>query len=297
MYLKHYLTLLIIGLIWGSQFIFQELALASFPPIWIGASRSIIGAIILITICHYRGIKSTNNQWVLFSLIGLLEITIPFIFIPWGQQHLTSSTSAILMATSPFYVLLLAHLVLKWVTINKTQIISIIIGCSGFYTLSYPILSLEIGSVSLTGFIAIIFAVACFTVALLLINQIRNEQPIIIARNILLTASLQLIIIVLFSVSPEDQIVSTNAILSLIYLGVVCTALVYWLYVISIQQAGVVFTSLVNFIVPAVGIAIGLMLTNDSGENTIWAALFLILSALFSNQLLPSKHQAYRFLA
>jgi len=63
MVLKNYLTLLAIGFIWGSQFIFQEFALVSFSPIWIGATRAAIGAITLIMICKSLRVKSSSNQW------------------------------------------------------------------------------------------------------------------------------------------------------------------------------------------------------------------------------------------
>ncbi len=111
--LKNCLTLLSIGLIWGSQFIFQTMALEAFSPVWIGTLRAVFGAFTVVVICRLMGILSTSSQWRLFALIGLLEATIPFVLVPWAQKELSSSATAILMGTLPFYALLLAPLFIQ----------------------------------------------------------------------------------------------------------------------------------------------------------------------------------------
>lgn len=291
MMLKNYLTLLAIGLIWGAQFIFQEFALVSFSPIWIGATRAVIGAITLIVICKSIGIKSSSNQWALFSVIGLLEAAIPFVLVPWGQQGLTSSIAAILMGTLPFYVLLLAPIVVKGAKINTANTISVIIGFSGLLVLFYPELSSGTGEINLVSSLAIVVAAVCFSIALLLLNRVRNEHPLIVARNVLSTASIQLIVIVLITTPFEYQEASTTAIFSLFYLGVMCAGVVYYLYMMCIKNAGPVFTSMTNYIVPAVGVLIGALLTNESIQTNTWIALLVILSALFVNQVLSKNEQ------
>jgi len=138
MMFKNYLTLLAIGLIWGSQFIFQKFSLTGFDPVWIGTFRAILGALTLILICKLIGITSTSKQWGLFALIGLLEAVIPFVLVPWAQQKLSSSITAILMGTLPFYALLLAPVLIKGARITKGNTISVIVGFGGLLVLFYP---------------------------------------------------------------------------------------------------------------------------------------------------------------
>ncbi|MGF1789833.1 DMT family transporter [Photobacterium profundum] len=291
MLLKNYLTLLAIGLIWGSQFIFQEFALISFSPIWIGSTRTAIGAITLIVICKSIGIKSSSKQWVLFGVIGLLEAAIPFVLVPWGQQHLDSSIAAILMGTLPFYVLLFAPIFVKGAKINSTNTISVIIGFSGLVVLFYPELSLGAGDINLVSSLAIVAAAVCFAIALLLLNRVRDEHPLIVARNVLSAASIQLLVIAFITTPFEYQTASTTAIFSVLYLGAICAGVVYYLYMMCIKNAGPVFTSMTNYIVPAVGVFIGALVTNESIKINTWVALLVILCALFINQLLSKKEQ------
>ncbi|PKG37178.1 DMT family transporter [Psychromonas sp. Urea-02u-13] len=289
MLFKNYLTLLAIGLIWGSQFIFQEFALVSFSPIWIGATRATIGAITLILICRSIGIKNSSRQWILFSVIGLLEAAIPFVLVPWGQQHLDSSIAAILMGTLPFYVLLLAPIFVKGVKINAANTISVIVGFSGLVVLFYPELSSGSGEINLVSSLAIIVAAVCFAIALLLLNRVRDEHPLIVARNVLSAASIQLIIIAFITTPFEYQATSTTAILSILYLGAICAGVVYYLYMMCIKNSGPVFTSMTNYIVPAVGVFIGALVTNESIKTNTWIALFIILFALFINQIMSKN--------
>lgn len=291
MLLKNYLTLLAIGFIWGSQFIFQEFALVSFSPIWIGTMRAAVGAITLIVICKSLGVKSSSNQWILFSVIGLLEAAIPFVLVPWGQQDLDSSIAAILMGTLPFYVLLLAPIFVKGAKINTANSISVIIGFSGLIVLFYPALPSGAGEINLVSALAIIVAAVCFAIALLLLNRVRDEHPLIVARNVLLAASIQLIVIALITTPFEYQVASTTAIFSILYLGAICAGVVYYLYMMCIKNAGPVFTSMTNYIVPAVGVFIGALVTNDSIKTNTWIALLVILSALFINQTLSRNEQ------
>ena len=45
-----------------------------------------------------------------------------------------------------------------------------------------------------------------------------------------------------------------------------------------------------NYLVPAVGVLIGVFLTDESVQGNTWLALATILSALFINQMFEGKH-------
>lgn len=289
--LKNYLTLLAIGLIWGSQFIFQEISLIAFSPVWIGTFRAIFGALTVFIICRSMGIRSSSKQWGLFALIGLLEATIPFVLVPWAQKELSGSVAAILMGTLPFYTLLLAPLFIQGAKITKGNLISVVIGFIGLVVLFYPDLSSGSQKLSIISALAIIAAAMCFAIALLLLNRVQSEHPLIVARNVLIMASIQLVVIAVITTPFELDNSSSESFFSLVYLGVMCAGVVYYLYMMSIKNAGAVFTSMTNYLVPAVGVLIAAMVTNETIQGTTWLALGIILSALFINQIVAKREQ------
>ena len=94
-----YVLLVGIGLIWGSQFVFNELAIRAFPPLTVAAGRILIGffTLSIIVLLLPKGPltvpKSGTRQpsWSLYCAIALAEAILPCFLIPWGQQRVDSS--------------------------------------------------------------------------------------------------------------------------------------------------------------------------------------------------------------
>lgn len=187
--------------------------------------------------------------------------------------------------------MLLAPIFVKGARVNIVNAISVIVGFSGLVVLFYPELSTGEEGINLISSIAIVIAAICFAIALLLLNRVRNEHPLIVTRNVLCAASVQLIIIALMTTPFEYQKISAVSAFSLLYLGAICAGIVYYLYMMSIKNTGPVFTSMTNYIVPAIGVFIGALVTNDSIKINAWVALLVILCALFINQVLSRNEE------
>lgn len=293
MKVKNYAVLFTIGGIWGSQFVFQQQALTLFSPLWIATLRALLGALTLIILCKCLGLKSENKQWGLFCLIGLLEAVIPFILVPWGQLQLSSATTAVLMGTIPFYALLLAPLLIRGSGIGVYSLLSVVIGFCGLLLLFYPDLSSQEQAIPFTSAGAILLAAACFAIALLLLNRVHDEHPLMVARNVLIMASMQLIVLSLLK-APTDLVslhfnqLSAFSVFSVFYLGIMCAGVVYYLYMLSVRNAGTVFTSMTNYLVPSFGVVFGMSFSDEALPFTTWLALSVILLALLLNQM-PSR--------
>ena len=287
--LRNYLFLLGIGCIWGSQFIFQQMAVADLPPVWVGAGRSLVGFLTLFLICKSMGLKGKGGQWFSFSLIGLLEATIPFVLVAWGQQYLDTAVAAILMGTIPFFTVILAPLVIKGARITAAGLGSVILGFCGLVILFYPELVSGSGNTNLLGAAAIIFASACFAVALLLLKGVSTEHPLVIARNVLGSASIQILVVAMI-MSPVTEIQPTSSsMMAILYLGTMCAGLVYFLYMMLIRDAGPVFASLNNYMVPMIGVLLGATINNEALPINTWGALAVILMAVAFNQIFEGR--------
>ncbi len=231
--LKNCLTLLAIGLIWGSQFIFQTMALEAFSPVWIGTLRAVFGAFTVVVICRLMGIRSTSSQWRLFALIGLLEATIPFVLVPWAQKELSSSATAILMGTLLFIRFYLLHYLFKINQREPIQCLYRLRRTVGTFLSRHHVWQSTISYAQCT---CRILAAICFAIALLLLNRVQTEHLMIVARNVLIMASIQLVVFASITTPFTLDEVSSNAIGSIIYLGVMCAGVVYYLYMMSIKK-------------------------------------------------------------
>jgi drug/metabolite transporter (DMT)-like permease len=282
---KKYILLMLIGLIWGSQFIFQKIALNSFTPELIGLGRAVVGFITLFVTCKLLKVKPKSHQsWWIYPLIGLLEASIPLVLIPWGQQFISSAIASILIGTIPFFVVAFTPLVTSNYKITKSNIYSILIGFIGLLSLFAPDILDNRMTFNFLGPMAVLIAAASFAMALLLLNKCSHEHPLIVSRNVIGSASVQIIIISLFTTRGVPAHITWEAAYSILYLGIMCTGLVYLLYMVLISDSGPVFASLTNYLVPTFGVFIGFLFGREHISLNTWCALFLILVAVAVNQ-------------
>jgi drug/metabolite transporter (DMT)-like permease len=281
----HYILLIFIALIWGSQYIFNELALQELTPFGLMVLRIFFGYItltlLILVIPSERGkrLHLTKKLFLLFVAIGAVEAAIPFYLIAYGQLHIASSVTAIIMGLIPMMTILLELLIRKRERITRTEIIGLSVAFAGLIVLINP--SSENLQSTLLGFLSISMAALCFALALVLMSKIPKEISSLQAtRFILMIYSLPLILIWLFL---NDSVIalSMNTWLSVIILGIFSSGIVYLLYLKLIRLAGAGFTALSNYLVPLVGTFLGVYFFNEPFTLNIMFSLLLIIAALF----------------
>ncbi len=296
--LINYLLLFGAGLIWGSQYLFNKIALESFSTWTIAAGRVGIGALTLTTLLMVRAEKKNPNAASLwnyfpdFILIGFLEATLPCLLVAWAQKQLPSSVTAILIGTVPLFATLLEALFVKNHTISLQKVFGIILGFIGVIILIGPgilltnFLSLSAKAFPILPVLAVLTAAGCFSITMLLI-QLRlgsKFSPIRSAQGILLGAITTALPLMLWMTRPW-KIASFSshlpAIFSIVFLGVFCGGLVYILYVQLINRAGPSFSSTCNYLVPPIGAFLGIVFCGEKMTSNMMGALGFILLALW----------------
>ncbi len=248
----NYLLLLLIALIWGSQFVLIKTALTSFPPLTVAALRALTGAVALsfLLLCAPKKRKQAKNPRRFKSLayifcIGFFEASLPFMLISWGQQHTDTSIAAILISTIPIFTIVFIAFFVKHETLTVGKYLSVIIGFAGVLLLLAPsaIHSLLSGAHNLLAQLAILGGACSFAISLIMIRRVLGFGMVALVRNVLLSASIQLIPFALVLNHPWQLQPSLAAILAIITLGVIASGIVYILYVVLLQRAGAAFTS------------------------------------------------------
>ncbi len=280
----HYLLLILIALIWGSQYIFNELALQELTPFGLMALRIFFGFItlsfLIMIIPSERSQKLylTKKLFFLFVTIGAVEAAVPFFLIAYGQLHVASSIAAIIMGLIPMITILLELVMRERAAITPREILGVTIAFTGLVVLINP--TSDNLYTTLLGFLAISAAAFCFALALILMAKIPKEISALHAtRFILLIYSLPLISIWLFVNSDSLQLSETTW-LSVVTLGVFSSGIVYLLYLRLIRIAGASFTALSNYLVPLVGTFLGVYFFSEPFTLNVALSLLLIVIAL-----------------
>ena len=282
-----YILLLLIGLIWGSQYVFNAIALEDFSAFGLTAWRMFIGFVtlsILIYIIPSERVQSltlTKKLVGLFFLIGAVEATIPFWLIGFGQMRVSSSVAAIIMGMIPMVTLLLELVLKKGYKTSVYEILGMTLAFVGLIVLVDP--SADDFQGSLLGYGAIFLAAVCFAFALILMEKIPREISSIHATRFIL-GIYAIPMLLLWFYTNNGMPMEQKSILSVLFIGIFSSGIVYILYLNLIRFSGPTFTSLSNYIVPLVGTFMGVwFLSEPFTANIAFALLFIILGLGIAN--------------
>jgi len=279
-----YLLLILIALIWGSQYVFNAMALEAFTPLGLMTWRIFFGFItlsifiILIPKERHTSFKLTPKLLRLFVLIGAVEAAIPFFLIAYGQGSVNTSMTAIIMGLIPMMTIFIERMTKERSVIHKGEVIGLSMAFLGLIVLVNP--SSETLNFSILGLLAIVLAALCFALALILMAKIPREISSLRATRFILSIyALPLVSIWLYM---NHTVITTDKVAwgSLLVLGIFSSGIVYLLYLTLIRLTGASFTALSNFLVPVVGTFLGVYFFHEPLSINLIFALILIVGGL-----------------
>ena len=172
-----------VGLMWGSQFALNALAIESYPALTVAAGRILIGFLTLAIIAamlpqqFVRLPETVKRQpWGLYSAIAIAEAIVPCFLIPWGQQHVDSAIAAIILATVPIFTLIIAPLVIKSENWSVIAALSALVGFVGVVVLVAPGIEGNFFA-DIIGELAILGGALSFSLSLIMMGRLPNAQP------------------------------------------------------------------------------------------------------------------------
>ncbi|MFC3034411.1 DMT family transporter [Pseudoalteromonas fenneropenaei] len=289
--MKYIVMLIACGILWGSQYVVNAIALESLSAIWIAALRSSIGAIVLIFACLALGLKREKGHWPLLFVIGLLEATLPFLLVAWGQQTTAASHAAVITGMNPLLTILLAPFFLVNARLDAKAVLCGIVGFISLLYLFYP--QLQVQEVTeFYGASAIFIAALSFALSLILVKRLQHLHPIVVARDVIVLSALQLLPIALFTSDLSLADMSARSAYASLYLGVFCGGVVYILFMQLIMSKGPEFASFSNYLVPTVGVILSFLVQGDEVTSRTFISLAGIIGAIFLFQYWSNKSKS-----
>jgi drug/metabolite transporter (DMT)-like permease len=276
-----YFYLLLLSAIWGSAFVAISFALTDSAPFIIAFGRIFLAALFLTSIVFVKKLSFPRDlkTWRMFVLIGFLNTAIPFYLISWGQQFITPSTAALLLAVGPFIVLIVSHFVTYDEKFTIFKLIGVVFGFFGVFLL----LGDDFASGnenSLYGKIAMLIAVIGYISAGFLIRKLSHIPILISSSSMFISASIMMLPF-LFFISYDNVTILSYSSLAIIYLAIIPTASALLLRISLVQKVGVQFMSQVSYLIPIFAIFWSWLFFDLLPESIAFVALIFIFSGLF----------------
>ena len=131
-----WLLLAAIALIWGSSFLFIDLALEAFRPGVIALARVALGAAALALVpASRRAVDREDMPRV--ALLGLVWMAGPLLLFPVAQQWIDSSVAGMLNGAVPLFGAAWAVVLLRR-PLGRTQTLGLVVGFAGVVAISWP---------------------------------------------------------------------------------------------------------------------------------------------------------------
>jgi drug/metabolite transporter (DMT)-like permease len=273
--------LLCLGALWGSTFLWIEIALTTFSPLTIVAARIAVGAAILLVVSILAGYGAMPDRRTLLriAVAGACGSAAPFTLIAWGQQHIPSSTAAVLMGAGPFMALFLSHFFTPDDRFTLPKVVGLLIGFAGLVVLIGPEAVFGV-SPTLAGQLAVIAATFAYAIGGVIIRRITGVAAPMAAGLMLASSALYMVPIALIVERPWTLTYEAGSVFALLALGIGPTALAHFLRVQLIRSVGVTFVAQVNYLIPVFGILWVWIVLWDIPSLRAWIALAFILAGI-----------------
>ena len=106
--IKLTLAFVAIYVIWGSTYLAIRYAVETIPPLVTAGIRHSIAGAIMLTWAWWRGFRPTRQQWFAGFVLGAFFFLIGHGTLHWAEQYVGSGLAALLIATEPMFILVLA---------------------------------------------------------------------------------------------------------------------------------------------------------------------------------------------
>ncbi len=269
-----------LAVLWGSGFILIEIGLRSVPPNTLVFARMALAVPPLLLLMRMRGgtLPRDIKSWAMLSVLGTLNVVLPFILFYWGMTQISTGLASILNATTPLWGVVAAHFLTRDEKATPARVIGVLFGVAG--------IAVMIGVDALSGMtsgllaqIACLIATLCYALGSIYGRKFgaSGMAPLSIATGQVLTSAIIMFPIALITDAPWTLPLpdlpfwaATGAI------AVFSTSLAYYLYFQLLESAGASNSLLVTFLIPIVAIMLGIGFLGETFSANQAAGMALI---------------------
>lgn len=270
-------------LIWGSTYLGIKFAVETLPPFLMAGGRFVFAGAILYAILRLRGIAApTRSQWRAGAITGALLLLGGNGLVTWGQQTVPSGRAALLITTTPLWMVVLAWWFYAGERPSLRVWVGMVVGFTGAALLVHPAAHEEQGSIA--GYLALLVAPITWSIGSL---EARRKRP---AEDALLTSAMQMLTggAMMFAVGtllgewPRflGQTVSTKSLMAFAYLTLVGGLVGFSTYAWLLRVASPKAVSTYAYVNPLVAVLLGWLLGGETLGTTVLVAATLVIGAV-----------------
>ena len=275
-----------LALLWGLSFLSIKVTVREVPPMTMAVARFVVAcaALPLLALWHKDSLRVAWRDLPLLALGGFTGVTLYFLGENNGVALLTASESSVIIGTIPVLTMLVERLFLG-TRLGWRTYLGALLSCLGVAL----IVGRSQGSGSLQGFLYMgLAALAWVAYSFLTRPLTRRLGGIAVTFWQLLFGLLAAVPFALREQSAWRQ-PSTAAVLNILYLGLLCSALGYLLYIEVLEKIGPGRASVFINLIPVVSVLAAFLILGERLNGTQWAGGAVAIAGVYLATALPIR--------
>ena len=282
-----WIYLIVLSVIWGSSFILIKKSLLGLTPYQLGALRTLVTGIILLTFGYSKLKGIPKSKWKWLCLSGLLGSFFPAFFFAIAETEIDSAVASILNSLVPLNTILLGFTVFK-IASTKRQVLGVIIGFTGTAVLILKGSELNPNQDYLYAGYVIASTLMYAANVNIIKRYLQDVKPLAIATGNYVFIIIPALIVLLFTdfFTPErlNNPDLTTSLLFVVILSVFGTALAKVVFNKLVQISTPVFASSVTYVMPIIALIWGVLDGESFSFIQALAALLILVGVYLSHR-------------
>lgn len=285
-----------VSVIWGSTWSVIRVGLEDLPPLLFAGLRMALAAGLLLPLAWrrgaFRGIAPGAGRRI--AWVGLLQIGLPYGLMFVAQQWVPSALAAILFASFPVWIVLLARLVLPGERLGPAKLASAAIGIAGVAVLEAPHLAAVDASplLALGSALVVLASIVVALANVLVRRHLLAVSPLAMTAGQAAIGAVALLAAAALAERGAPVAFTAPAVAALVYLAVFATALnyvgLYWL----VPRVPVAAIGAIPLLDTTVAVALGALLLGEGvGWHLALGGALVLAGAALANRPAPEAVQ------
>lgn len=282
---KLILSMIIVGLVWGTTFLGISVAVETIPPWYSTTIRNFIAASILFIIL----LSQREFKWIgWFSLRQQLILSVLMLvfangFTTVAEQTLPSGLTSIISAVNPVVIFLLS-IAFQLQKPTWKGILGVLLGFSGVLFIFKDGLGDILNPNYKTGVLFLSIAILSWGLGTIYSKKISsqsNSLTLNLFYQFFLASLIQLVMSVILHPNSEIETWSTKSLGAVVYLAVFGSVITMFSYQYALQRVTPIQVSILTYVNTVIAVFLGWYLNNEVVTKDFIIAVILIIIGVF----------------
>jgi drug/metabolite transporter (DMT)-like permease len=269
-------------LIWGSTWLAIRFAVRDVPPFLAAALRFFVAGILLlgVALVQKRRWPAGAQQWSAIFVLSLTIMALPYGLLFWGEQHVTSSMTAVLYSAMPLAVSLVTPAMMHR-RVPRRAVFAMVIAFGGLLTLFWTT-DLNTNRWAVIGGIAVLVSMSLSSWSVVYAKLRLHDVDSVVATGLqLLLGSVVLFWGTWALEAHRHAVWSRAALLAMAFLTIFGSAAAFVIYYWLLKKMQPYQLSTISLIVPLIALLEGLF-AGDRIPLMMVIAVIIVLGSAWS---------------